>query len=89
MSSVERSGTFRLGDRLVKRLGYGAMQLSGPGIFGPPRDRETALAVLPFDHRGSFQTKMFGWKFALDHMKDETELAEQSALQRNQLCKSG
>jgi pyridoxine 4-dehydrogenase len=46
MSSVERSGTFRLGDRLVKRLGYGAMQLSGPGIFGPPRDRETALAVL-------------------------------------------
>jgi pyridoxine 4-dehydrogenase len=46
MSSVERSGTFRLGDRLVKRLGYGAMRLSGPGIFGPPRDRETALAVL-------------------------------------------
>jgi aryl-alcohol dehydrogenase-like predicted oxidoreductase len=46
MSSVERSGTFGLGDLLVKRLGYGAMQLSGPGIFGPPRDRETALAVL-------------------------------------------
>jgi pyridoxine 4-dehydrogenase len=46
MSSVERSCTFRLGDLLVKRLGYGAMQLSGPGIFGPPRDRETALAVL-------------------------------------------
>jgi pyridoxine 4-dehydrogenase len=46
MSSVERSGTFRLGDLVVKRLGYGAMQLSGPGIFGPPRDRETALAVL-------------------------------------------
>src|SRR6185295_15402527 len=46
MSSVEGSGTFRLGDVLVKRLGYGAMQLSGPGIFGPPRDRKTALAVL-------------------------------------------
>jgi aryl-alcohol dehydrogenase-like predicted oxidoreductase len=46
MSSVEGSGTFLLGDRLVKRLGYGAMQLSGPGIFGPPRDRETAVAVL-------------------------------------------
>jgi pyridoxine 4-dehydrogenase len=46
MSRVERSGTFRLGDLLVRRLGYGAMQLSGPGIFGPPRDRETALAVL-------------------------------------------
>ena len=46
MSSVEPSGAFRLSDLLVKRLGYGAMQLSGPGIFGPPRDRETALAVL-------------------------------------------
>src|ERR1700694_2760240 len=46
MSSVERSGTFRLGDLLVKRLGYGAMRLSGPGIFGPPRDRQMALAVL-------------------------------------------
>ena len=46
MSSVDRSGTFRLGDLPVNRLGYGAMQLSGPGIFGPPKDRETALAVL-------------------------------------------
>jgi aryl-alcohol dehydrogenase-like predicted oxidoreductase len=46
MSSVERSGTFHLGDLLVKRLGYGAMRLSGPGIFGPPRDRQTAIAVL-------------------------------------------
>jgi pyridoxine 4-dehydrogenase len=39
-------GTFTLGDRTVKRLGYGAMQLAGPGVFGPPRDREAALAVL-------------------------------------------
>jgi aryl-alcohol dehydrogenase-like predicted oxidoreductase len=46
MAGVDRSGTFRLGDKLVRRLGYGAMRLSGPGIFGPPRDRETALAVL-------------------------------------------
>ena len=46
MSSVERSGTFALGDFPVKRLGYGAMRLSGPGIFGPPKDRATALAVL-------------------------------------------
>jgi pyridoxine 4-dehydrogenase len=46
MAGIERSGTFRLGDLLVKRLGYGAMRLSGPGIFGPPLDRETALAVL-------------------------------------------
>ncbi|WP_407571831.1 aldo/keto reductase family oxidoreductase [Deinococcus altitudinis] len=41
-----QSGTFTLGDRPVKRLGYGAMQLAGPGVFGPPRDRDAALAVL-------------------------------------------
>jgi pyridoxine 4-dehydrogenase len=46
MSSVEPSGAFRLGDRLVRRLGYGAMRLSGPGIFGPPSDPKTAVAVL-------------------------------------------
>ncbi len=46
MSSVDGSGTFRLGDVPVKRLGYGAMRLSGPGIFGPPKDRKTAVAVL-------------------------------------------
>lgn len=46
MRSVERSGTFQLGDRRVRRLGYGAMHLSGPGIFGPPKDRDAALAVL-------------------------------------------
>jgi pyridoxine 4-dehydrogenase len=46
MSSVNESGTFKLGDRIVKRLGYGAMQLAGPGVFGPPKDRDAALAVL-------------------------------------------
>jgi pyridoxine 4-dehydrogenase len=46
MSSIRKSGTFALGGRTVKRLGYGAMQLAGPGVFGPPRDRDTALAVL-------------------------------------------
>jgi pyridoxine 4-dehydrogenase len=46
MSSIETSGAFRLGDRLVRRLGYGAMRLSGPGIFGPPRDQQAAKAVL-------------------------------------------
>src|SRR2546425_7698818 len=46
MRSVERSGTFQLGDRRVRRLGYGAMHLSGAGIFGPPEDRDAALAVL-------------------------------------------
>ena len=40
------SDTFKLGTRTVKRLGYGAMQLAGPGVFGPPKDRDAALAVL-------------------------------------------
>jgi pyridoxine 4-dehydrogenase len=46
LSSIDQSGTFTLGDRAVKRLGYGAMQLAGPGVFGPPKDRDAALAVL-------------------------------------------
>jgi pyridoxine 4-dehydrogenase len=52
MSSIDKSGTsgasgsFTLGDRSVKRLGYGAMQLAGPGVFGPPKDHKAALAVL-------------------------------------------
>ncbi|WP_438750409.1 aldo/keto reductase family oxidoreductase [Pararhizobium sp. O133] len=46
MSSLEKSGTFTLGDRTVKRLGYGAMQLAGKGVFGPPKDRAEAVAVL-------------------------------------------
>ena len=40
------TGTFRLGGRSVNRMGYGAMQLAGPGVFGPPKDRDAALAVL-------------------------------------------
>ena len=35
-----------LGDYVVQRIGFGAMQLAGPGVFGPPRDRDAALAVL-------------------------------------------
>src|SRR6266404_3514104 len=46
MTDISKAGTFRLGDRDVNRLGYGAMQLAGPGAFGPPRDREQALAIL-------------------------------------------
>jgi aryl-alcohol dehydrogenase-like predicted oxidoreductase len=46
MSSIDPSATFRLGDRTVRRLGYGAMQLAGPGVFGPPKDHAAALAVL-------------------------------------------
>jgi pyridoxine 4-dehydrogenase len=40
------AGTATLGDRTVHRLGFGAMQLTGPGVWGPPTDREEALAVL-------------------------------------------
>ena len=46
MSDISKAGTARLGDRTVKRLGFGAMQLAGPGVFGPPKDRAGALAVL-------------------------------------------
>jgi aryl-alcohol dehydrogenase-like predicted oxidoreductase len=46
MTRVQKAGAFTLGGRTVSRLGYGAMQLAGPGVFGPPKDRNTALAVL-------------------------------------------
>jgi pyridoxine 4-dehydrogenase len=47
MPTVNTSDTFALaGNRPVRRLGYGAMQLAGPGVFGPPKDPEAALAVL-------------------------------------------
>jgi aryl-alcohol dehydrogenase-like predicted oxidoreductase len=46
MTDISKAGTFALGSRAVKRLGYGAMQLAGPGVFGPPKDRDMALAVL-------------------------------------------
>ncbi|MGC2635353.1 MAG: aldo/keto reductase family oxidoreductase [Candidatus Cybelea sp.] len=46
MNNLNTAGSFPLGDRSVKRLGFGAMQLAGPGVFGPPKDRDAALAVL-------------------------------------------
>jgi pyridoxine 4-dehydrogenase len=46
MTAVTRAGAYRLADRSVTRMGYGAMQLAGPHVFGPPKDREAALAVL-------------------------------------------
>jgi aryl-alcohol dehydrogenase-like predicted oxidoreductase len=45
-SNLAAAGTYLLGDRRVGRLGYGAMQLAGPGVFGPPKDKAAALAVL-------------------------------------------
>jgi len=46
MSTIEKAGTYALGDRPVHRLGYGAMQLAGKGVFGPPAHRGAAVAVL-------------------------------------------
>src|SRR6187455_1283253 len=43
---LSKVGTFQLGRRGVKRFGYGAMQLAGPGVFGPPKSRDAAVAVL-------------------------------------------
>jgi aryl-alcohol dehydrogenase-like predicted oxidoreductase len=45
-TTAEKSGQYTLGDRSVHRIGYGAMQLSGPHIMGPPADRDGAVAVL-------------------------------------------
>src|ERR1700719_1987441 len=48
MSSIDAaaSGQFRIGDITINRLGYGAMRITGPGIWGPPADRNAALATL-------------------------------------------
>jgi aryl-alcohol dehydrogenase-like predicted oxidoreductase len=39
-------GSYRVADLELSRVGYGAMQLAGPGVFGPPKDHDTAVAVL-------------------------------------------
>jgi pyridoxine 4-dehydrogenase len=46
MANVHQSSTFKLAEYTVNRLGYGAMQLAGKGVFGPPKDRAAAVAVL-------------------------------------------
>jgi len=46
MTDISQAGTFTLGGSTVTRLGYGAMQLAGPGVFGPPKDRAAVVAVL-------------------------------------------
>src|SRR5215211_4839746 len=44
--TAEKSGQFALGNLTVHRIGYGAMQLAGPHVMGPPADRDAAVAVL-------------------------------------------
>ena len=46
MTDLSAAGAFSLGPRQVGRMGYGTMQLAGPGVFGPPKDRAEAVAVL-------------------------------------------
>ena len=46
IAATRNAGSFQLGDRTLNRMGYGAMQLAGPGVFGPPKDRGEAIAVL-------------------------------------------
>ena len=46
MTTVEASGTFQLGDKEVYRLGYGAMQITGKGVWGPPKDHDECIRVL-------------------------------------------
>ena len=46
MPEIASAGSFQLGPHTVHRIGYGAMQLAGPGVFGPPKDHAGALAVL-------------------------------------------
>ena len=46
VSDISAAGVFALGGRSVNRMGYGAMQLAGPHVFGPPKDRNAALGVL-------------------------------------------
>ena len=46
MTDIHAAGSFELGGRSVRRMGYGTMQLAGPGVFGPPRDHDAAIAVL-------------------------------------------
>ena len=46
MTGTTESGSFALGGKTVRRMGYGAMQLAGPGVFGPPKDHDAAITVL-------------------------------------------
>src|SRR5947209_18124367 len=46
MSDARASGTFTLGDMQVRRMGYGAMRITGQGVWGPPADHDEAVRVL-------------------------------------------
>lgn len=53
--TIKNAGTYVLGDRVVTRMGYGAMQLAGPHVFGPPRDRQAACGSGKRDYAYRYQ----------------------------------
>ena len=46
VTTAKTSGTFRLGDKEVRRMGFGAMRITGQGVWGPPKDHDEAIRVL-------------------------------------------
>ena len=65
MIDISKAGTFKLGDRVVKRMGYGAMQLAGKGVFGQaaegPRRRNLGAARSPRERRRSCRHQRLLW----------------------------
>ena len=55
---ISASGTFTIGDLVVHRLGYGAMQITGPGVWGPPKDVDEAIRVLRLDKHSHRQLEV-------------------------------
>src|SRR3954469_15767183 len=45
-ATADASGTFQLGDFQVRRMGFGAMRITGPGIWGPPAEHDEVIRVL-------------------------------------------
>jgi aryl-alcohol dehydrogenase-like predicted oxidoreductase len=66
MSDAGAAGTIRIADQTVPRLGYGAMRLPGRGVWGPPADREQALAVLRRAVELGIRVIDTAWYYGLD-----------------------
>jgi aryl-alcohol dehydrogenase-like predicted oxidoreductase len=66
MSDAGAAGTIRIADQTVPRLGYGAMRLPGRGVWGPPADRDQALAVLRRAVELGIRVIDTAWYYGLD-----------------------
>ena len=83
IGTAEPSGSYPLGGRAVFRLGYGAMQLAGPRVMGPPADRDEAIAVLTIRSERRERTALASaaradvdrWQRALAPVADATPAA--------------